>query len=376
MPENVLYRINPDRAKPWNDLPELPIAEELYRTVEVFEALANAKEALGRLQGRSVAIPNQGLFVTTISLQEAKESSAIENIFTTDDQLYKAYSEAEGEPEGPAKEVLRYREALWSGYDYLKNKNVFNREYFVLMYRTIKQTTDSIRPHFIQTYIKQGGTGPNAGKPVYIPPRGEGIVEKKLDNLIHFINDDENYAMDALLKMAISHLQFEAIHPFRDGNGRTGRVFNIHYLTKKGLLDYPILYLSRYINQHKDNYYSGLSGVTQRGDWKKWIIFMMKTVEVTSAITFQKINDILSAKDAIQHEIGKESAIKRPDQLVQIIFTQPITKVKHLTEKGLYSENTARIYLNKLTEMGVMEKKIIQGNHYYVNLELYRILSD
>src|SRR5688500_290735 len=316
MPIPPLYQINRDRNNPWNDLPELPIAEELYRTLDVLEALANAKEALGRLHGRSIAIPNQGLLINAISLQEAKESSAIENIFTTDDDLYKAYSENIAEQvEGPAKEVLRYREALWHGYAYLKNKTAFDREYFIRIYRTIKQTNDGIRPPFLQTYIRQGGSGPNAGNPVYVPPRGEGVVENKLDNLVTFINDDETFRVDPLLKMSIAHFQFEVIHPFRDGNGRTGRVFNIHYLVKKGLLDYPILYLSRYINQFKDNYYSTLSGVSQRGDWTSWLLFMMKAVEVTSNLSFQKINDIIATKDSILRELEKNSAIRRPEQL-------------------------------------------------------------
>jgi Fic family protein len=376
MPE-LLYNINPDRSQPWNGLPELPIAEALYRNVEIFEALANAKEALGRLHGRSTAIPNQALLINSISLQEAKESSAIENIFTTNDELYKAYSEHTSEQaEGPAKEVLRYREALWNGLAYLREKGVFDREYFIRIYRTIKQTNDGIRPPFAQTYIRQGGSGPNAGKVIYVPPRGEGVVEKKFDNLITFINDDESVKIDPLIKMAIVHFQFEAIHPFRDGNGRTGRVFNIHYLTKKGLLDYPILYLSRYIHQHKDEYYTHLSSVSQRGDWHQWIRFMLKAIEVTSGITFQKINDIISVKEAILHEVEKESAVRRPDQLVNAIFLQPLTRVKHLTDGELYAENTARNYLNRLSEMKILEKKTIRGHHYYLNLELYRILAD
>ena len=375
MPE-TLYRINSDRTRPWNDLPELPLPEELYRTVDILEALGRAKEALGRLHGRSIAIPNQGLLINAISLQEAKESSAIENIFTTDDDLYKAYSEnSAGEAEGPAKEVLRYREALWHGYSYLKDKTEFDREYFIRIYRTIKQTSDGLRPPFIQTYIRQGGSGPNAGNPVYVPPRGEGVVEKKLDNLLAFINNDGGARVDPLLKMAIAHFQFEVIHPFRDGNGRTGRVFNIHYLVKKGLLDYPILYLSRYINQHKDNYYSTLSGVSQRGDWSAWLLFMMNAVEATSNLTFQKINDIISTKDAIVQELHRNSSVRRPEQLVERIFSQPFTKVKHLTDQGLYSENTARNYLNELGEKGILEKKTIHGHHYYLNSELYRILS-
>lgn len=224
--------------------------------------------------------------------------------------------------------------------------------------------------------IKQGGSEFNAGQIVYTPPRGKGIVEKKLDNLIEFVNDDERYRIDPLLKMIIAHYQFEAIHPFRDGNGRTGRLFNIHFLTKKGLLDLPILYLSRYIIDNKSNYYSGLSGVSQRGDWKNWIIYILKAIQVTSNITYQKINDILSIKEAILEVIEKETKIRRPEQLVQRIFIQPFTKVQHLQDAGIYAEATARNYLNQLCDLGILEKKVIEGHHYYLNQELYRILSE
>lgn len=375
MPE-ILYQINPDRNKPWNDLPELPIREELYETIGILKKLGDAKAALARLQGRSAVIPNQGLLINTISLQEAKMSSAIENIFTTDDELYKEYSDQNPEATGASKEVLRYREALWSGYSFLSETGTFSQDYFIKVFQEIKQTTDKIRPPFAETTIKQGGTGPNAGKVIYTPPRGKGILESKLDNLIEFLNDDEKYQIDHLIKMAIGHFQFEAIHPFRDGNGRTGRIFNIHYLTSKGLLDYPILFLSRYILDHKDDYYSGLQGVTQRGNWNNWILFILRAVEYTSNITYTKINEIVAAKEAISAHVKVEGKFLRPDDLIEFIFTQPFTKVNHLVEADIYAEKTARKYLNDLCEMQVLEKKTIEGKHYYLNLELYRILSD
>ena len=373
----MTYRINSDRNLPWNDLPELPIEENLYRTIEIYEQLANAKAALARLQGRSIAIPNQGLLINSISLQEAKASSAIENIFTTDDELYKAFSEQRLEQaEGAPKEILRYREALWSGYDYLKDKEIFDDLYFKLIYQQVNQAADGIRSSIAQVYIRQGGTGPNAGKPVYTPPRGKGIIEAKLTNLLQYMNDDKAFRVDSLLKMAIGHFQFEAIHPFRDGNGRTGRIFNIHYLTHKGLLDYPILFLSKYIMDHKEDYYGGLTGVSQRGDWKNWILYMLKAVEVTANLTFDKINDIIAAKDSIQRAIISDTDIYRPESLVNVIFTQPFSRVKYFTEHRLYAENTAKKYLNQLVDMGILERRIIQGNHYYLNLELYRILGE
>ena len=376
MPSSVPYPINPDRTLPWNDLPLLPISQELYKNIEVYEQLARASQAIGRLQGRSIAIPNQGLLINSISLQEAKASSAIENIFTTSDELYKAYSE-QSSPNvyGAPKEILKYKEALWKGQDYLK-KYTFDRDYFIHLYQEIKQTNDKIRPPFTQITIRQGGSGPNAGSVIYTPPRGKGIVEQKLDNLIDFVNDDEKYPLDPLLKMAISHFQFEAIHPFRDGNGRTGRVFNVHLLVQKGLLDLPILFLSRYIIEHKEEYYSGLAGVSQRGDWKRWLIYMLRAVEYTADLTYRKINDILAAKEAILDAVEQDTKIRRPEQIVETIFTQPFTKVKHLTDSGTYAENTARNYLNHLSEMGVLERKEIEGHHYYLNLELYRILEE
>jgi Fic family protein len=372
----MLYLINPDRTKPWNNLPELPIDDTILKDFEIYEQLLNAKTALARLQGRSIAIPNQGLLINSISLQEAKSSSEIENIFTTDDELYRAYSEENiNQLSGPEKEILNYREALWAGYELINQKNNFDTNYFIEMYKIISGFSDGLRSPIAQIYIKEGGSGPNAGKVFYTPPRGNGVVEKKLINLIDFVNDDEKYKLDPLLKMAIAHFQFEAIHPFRDGNGRTGRIFNIHYLTKKGLLDYPILFLSKYIMSHKDQYYDGLAGVTQRASWKNWILFMLKAVESTANLTFDKINDILATKDAILSAIIDNTQITRPESLVAALFTQPFTRVKHLTDKKLYAENTARKYLDELSEMKILEKRKIQGNSYYLNSELYRILS-
>jgi Fic family protein len=373
----ILYQINSNRNIPWNEIPLLPINKKLYQTIEILEKLGDAKAALARLHGRSAIIPNQGLLINTISLQEAKISSAIENIFTTDDELYKAYSDQNSEMSGTSKEVLRYREALWSGHDYLKGTGKFDLNYFINIFQEIKQTTDGIRPEFINTTIKQGGKGPNSGQIIYTPPKGIAIIKNKLENLIDFLNDDEKYRIDHLLKMAISHYQFEAIHPFRDGNGRTGRVFNIHYLTNKGLLDVPILFLSRYILDHKDDYYTGLSGISQRGNWKDWLLFMMRAIEYTSNITYHKINDIVSTKDSILEFIKKDKRkFRNPEGLIEFLFSQPFTKVKHLVNSGIYAENTARDYLNKLCEMQVLEKKEIEGHHYYLNLELYRILSE
>lgn len=377
MPKKQLYPVNPDRTQPWNGLPDLPIDPALYRDVEIYEQLGQAKEALALLSGRSIAIPNPAMLINSITLQEAKVSSEIENIFTTDDDLYKAVSDttSDSEAPGPAKEVLRYREALWEGYHYLEKHGRFDRDYFIRLYQIIQESGDGIRPPFARTFIRMGGSGPNAGKPAYTPPRGKGVVEAKLDNLIEFLNNEKSQPDDLLLKMCIAHFQFEAIHPFRDGNGRVGRIMNLHIITEGGLLELPILYLSRYILEHKTDYYECLAGVSQRGAWKEWLLFMLKAVEQTSRLTLQKVNDIIASREEILEYLREHTAIRRPEDLSEAVFTQPYIKVSHLTDRGLYAENTARNYLNELADHQVLEKKEIRGKHYYINPALVEILS-
>ncbi len=377
MSDKILYPINPDRSLPWNSLPELPINEQLYEQLEIYKQLGKTKEALALLNGRSIAIPNQGVLINAITLQEAKDSSAIENIFTTEDDLYKAFSDDKANQPltGTAKEVLRYREALWQGYHYLEKNSVFNQNYFIEVFNQIKETTEGFRSPVSRIHIRQGGSGPNAGKPVYTPPRGKGIIEQKMENLIEFLNGKINEPDEALLKLAIAHYQFEVIHPFSDGNGRTGRIMMINYLCNVGLLDYPILFLSRYIMERKEEYYELLAGVSQRGDWKAWILYILRAVEYTSKLTFNKVSDILTAKDDILEMIKKETSIRKPEELVEAMFTQPYTKVNHLTDAGIYAENTARAYLAQLVELRLLEKREISGKHYYLNTELKRILA-
>jgi Fic family protein len=377
MPKKFPYPVNPDRTQPWNDLPLLPIDPSLYRDVDIYEQLGRAKEALALLAGRSIAIPNPGMLINSISLQEAKVSSAIENVFTTDDELYKAVSDSitETEAPGPAKEVLRYREALWEGYHYLKEKGAFDRDYFIKLYQINQESGDGIRPPFARTFIRMGGTGPNAGKPAYTPPRGDGIVEDKLDNLIDFLNNEQSQPDDVLLKMCIAHYQFEVIHPFRDGNGRAGRIMNLHIITRNHLLELPILYLSRYILEHKQEYYEYLAGVSRHGDWKSWFIYMLKAVEWTSQLTLRKVNDIIASKEEILQMLREQTDVRRPEDLAEAIFTQPYIKVNHLTDRGIYAENTARNYLNQLAELQILRKKEISGKHYYINPALVEVLG-
>lgn len=370
------YSLNSTRTQPWDALPELPLAPALYETIPVYAQLARSRAALGRLQGRSAVIPNQGLLLNPISLLEAKASSTIENTFTTDDDLYRAFSEQtfrQGETcSGAIKQVLRYREALWHGHDYLRGRADFNQEYFVRVYRQLQPTGDGLRPSPV---VKHDGMVSDVGAGTFTPPRGTGSLKDRLANLLTFMNDDERYPLDPLLKMAIGHFQFEAIQPFGEGNGRAGRVFNIHYLTHKGLLAYPILLLSKYIVTYKAEYYATLNGVAQRGDWAAWLLFMLRAIEVTATDTYHKINDIMAAKDAVLRAVLTNTRLEHPEQLVNMLFTQPFTTVKHLTNARLYTESIAHKYLNQLTEIGVLGVRSIDDHQYYINLELHRILN-
>ena len=260
----------------------------------------------------------------------------------------------------------------------MKKKAKFDEKYILQCYKTVKKENDGFRPAQSRVYIKQGGTGPNAGKVIYTPPVGDELLKQLLNNLYQFINDDKNYAIDPLLKLAIAHYQFEAIHPFRDGNGRVGRILNIHILTQKGILDIPLLFLSKYILKTKDQYYNLLAGVSQRGAWKPWIKYMLKAIEVTSNETYQKISEIVDLKKDITDLLLKNKEFSRPEGLVEMIFTQPYAKVKHFTDAKMYAENTARKYLEKLCQKpyNILQKKRLSGNDYFVNVDFVRVLGD
>ena len=249
------------------------------------------------------------MLVNTIALQEAKTSTEIENIFTTDDELYKALSDTiqEKSANTATKEVLRYREAMWEGHRLIHEKNKIDRDCIISIFRQIKNTSEGFRSPQSQTMIKRGQSEFRSGETIYTPPRGVGLIEKLVDNWLDYINDDEKYPLDPLLKMCVSHYQFEAIHPFQDGNGRTGRILNLLYLVNKGLLSQPTLYLSKYIILHKEDYYFTLGAVTQRGSWKEWILFMLDAVENTSVLTNSLINEILNQMDATPGSTASQS---------------------------------------------------------------------
>lgn len=364
-----------DRNIPYNELPSLPPPSEYYLDDELYALLTSASRKLAELKGIAAMLPNQSIFVNTLSLREAKASSAIENIFTTDDELYKALAYQEDDSaQGPAKEILHYREALWEGFKSIREDGGITVESLVRIYRRVKQSHDGIRPYQAEIVIKKRGWGSLIGETVYTPPRGKGVVEKMLADMVEFLNDDKRYPIDPLLKMAMAHYQFEAIHPFRDGNGRTGRILCILYLIDKGLLDMPILYLSSYIIQNKDDYSYALSSVTGGRNWKGWLTFMLTAVIQTSDFTRYKIEQIRSMMAKMEQQIlSQKPSLSKID--IAKLFEQPYIRPKNLVCERIKSVNTAKKYLSELASVGILAKNKIGKEYVWINMELMDVLS-
>ncbi len=364
-----------DRNKPYNNLPILPPDEDKIITIAILKALNNANKALAELKGIAKKLPNQSMLVNTISLREAKASNEIENIFTTDDELYKSLTIKETDLKGGAKEVLFYRQALWTGFTEIKKQKKFNLNLIIKIYQKIIQLNDGIRPPQTETVIMKRGSGLLGDSVVYTPPRGTEIINNKLDNLFEFLNDDEKYPYDPLIKLAIAHYQFEAIHPFRDGNGRTGRILSILIMIQKELLEVPILYLSAYIIRQKEDYYYLLNRVTATDNWEKWIIYTLKAIEETSIYTISKIEEIDRLFTNTHKLIIKELPHIRKET-IEKIFEQPYISPKRLIDSNVKSLNTAKKYLNQMVDIGIMLTKKIGKETIYLNIDLFNLLSE
>lgn len=379
---NMSNPIPYDRTEPYNHLPLLPPEDEKILTIEVLQSLNTANKALAELKGFARKLPNQGMLVNTIALREAKASTEIENIFTTDDELYRALSGSDESLKGNAKEVLFYRDALWKGLSKLNDDKKISIDLITLLYREIKKVNDGIRPSQTETVIKRRGSGPLGGTVVYTPPRGEKILNEKLENLFEFMNNDEKYMYDPLLKLAIAHYQFEAIHPFRDGNGRAGRIVNILFMIQKQLLDLPILYLSAFIINNKENYYDNLNKVTTTRNWNDWILYMLKGIEETSRYTINKIEEIDQLFQKTLSNVNKHLPHIRKE-IVEKIFEQPYINPQSLLDKnnlshplGIKSLNTAKKYLNELEKMKIMVPQKIGNKSVYLNIDLLNLLAE
>ncbi|MCX6328406.1 MAG: Fic family protein [Bacteroidia bacterium] len=364
-----------DRNQPYNELPLLPPPDDKIVTVEILQSVIKANKALAELKGFAKKLPNLSMLVNTIALREAKASTEIENIFTTDDELYKALTGNHSGLKGNAKEVLRYRQALWKGYHDISLNNRFNIDLMIKIYQEIKEVQDGIRPLQTETIIKKRGSGTLGGTTVYTPPRGKKVIKEKLENLIVYLNDDKKYSYDPLIKLAVAHYQFEAIHPFRDGNGRTGRILSILLMIQKKLLEVPFLYLSAYIIENKDDYYSLLNNVTTLRNWKDWILYMLKAIEETSIYTLNKINDIDNLFQKTYALLNKKlpHIHKEP---IEKIFEQPYTSPKKLLSHDIKSINTAKKYLTQMEELGIMIPKKIGKEVVYLNIDLFNLLSE
>lgn len=353
------------RDIPYNGLPLLPPASNAWETIAVYKKLSEARAALAELKGRLPVIPNPLMLINTLVLQEAKDSSTIENIVTSNDQLFKAFSSSKSTSDPATKEVLRYREALWKAYTDIHSSNDFSVERAVAIFKTITNNSEGVRK-------KQVWIG-NPAQLVYTPPEPGKILEEKLHNWFQFAANDRT--VDPLIKMAMMHYQFEAIHPFSDGNGRTGRILNILYLGVEHLLDLPVLYLSKYILEYRNDYYRSLREVTENNNWEGWILYMLEAVKQTSTVTLMKVNAIYQHYvDTIQ-KVKNEGADIYSRELIEVIFSQPYCKIAILEEKNIASRNTASKYLHRLEELGILEPDMSGRETLYKNIGLLDILS-
>ncbi|TVQ04434.1 MAG: Fic family protein [Balneolaceae bacterium] len=359
----MLY--SPD--KPHNYLPPLPPEADIETPIVLKAAIA-ANRALAELKGKSENLPNPAMLVNSIVLQEAKSSSEIENIVTTNDKLFTALSAEDSSVDPQTKEVLRYRQALWKGAGRLAGGEPLTTGLFIELMQTIKETDDGIR----------SGTGtvianPNTKKIIYWPPEGQELIRNLLVNLEHYIREDDG--VDPLIKMAVAHYQFEAIHPFEDGNGRTGRLINILYLLDKGLLHQPVLYLSDAIINQKQHYYQLLRGVTENGEWEPWIMFMLDAVNSTSHNTMERIVQILGLlEETLDIARKKLPARVYSKELIELLFEQPYCKVKHLVDRGIAKRQTAAEYLRELEQAGILRSKQAGRENLFLNIGLYELL--
>lgn len=354
-----------DPETPYNDLPILPPDLERVETRNVLKACISARAAIAELKTAGELIPDQGLLINILPMLEAKDSSRIENIVTTSDQLFQYADRADG-ADPATKEALRYRTALYDGYTHLE------------AYPPCTNTAITIctKLRAVQTDIrKTPGTvlrdqNKNA---VYTPPVGEDVIRNLLANWERFIHGDDD--LDPLVKMAIAHYQFECIHPFPDGNGRTGRILNILYLIQTGLLSLPILYLSHFILERRDDYYMLLRRVTEEGDWESWILFMLEAIENTSRWTTDKIS-IVRALMAETTEYVREKLPKiYTHELIQALFAQPYCRIDNLVERGVAKRQTASTYLKQLVEIGILEEMRVGREKLYINTRLLQELN-
>lgn len=351
----------------WN-INELPSRIDL-ESRKILKALPAAHAALAELKGIASTIPNQSILVNTLGLQEAKDSSAVENIITTHDEVFKSELNLKSVSSLEAKEVQNYIAALKRGFDLVSNRGILTISIILEIQETLEKNKAGFR-RLPGTDLKSSKTGAT----VYTPPQNFDDISRLMSDLERFISDPEISHYDPLVKMAMIHHQFESIHPFYDGNGRTGRIMNILYLIISGLLDLPILYLSQYIIKYKSDYYKYLQEVRDTNNWENWIMYMIKGVEQTSIDTIDLILNIKNQMQEMKFKLRNNYKFYSQD-LLNNLFKHPYTKIGFVEEDLQVSRITAANYLNTLAKDGVLEKERIGKNNYYINRRLFDLLA-
>ncbi len=349
-------------------IPLLPLDKDI-ESKAVLKKCAKAHQALAELKGIVAIIPNESILINTLSLQEAKDSSAIENIITSHDELFKSDNLAQQFITSAAKEVFNYATALQDGFKQVKKHGLLTSNDIKKIQAAIEQNNAGFRTQS-GTTLKNEQTG----EIIYTPPQTHDEIVKLMSNLEQFINNDQNCDWDDLVKMAVIHHQFESIHPFYDGNGRAGRVINVLYLIKQDLLSLPVLYLSRYINQHKQDYYRLLQAVRTDNNWEDWLLFMLTAVEQTSKQTVDLIKSIKQLMQVYKMKLRAELPKTYSQDLLNNIFRHPYTKIEFVTIDLQVTRKTAAKYLDEMVGIGLLTKHKIGKDNYYLNDALYQLL--
>lgn len=364
-------RFKMEGLKETYEIPKLPLNLEL-ETRAVLKQLALSHRRLAELKGLALTIPNERILISTLTLQEAQESSAVENIVTTQDELYKAELDFV-QANSSTKEVLSYREAIEKGFLAVRQNQLLTNNILCEVQATLVKNRAGFRS-VPGTTLKSGD-----GSVVYVPPQSKESIIGHMQNLEAFINDKGLSELDPLVKMAVIHHQFESIHPFYDGNGRTGRILNVLYLVTSGLLDLPILYLSRYVTRNKARYYQLLQAVrdSNSGDaakeWENWILFMLKGVEETASETIQLVLRISELMEKFEGKLRSVFGNKYRQGLLDNLFFYPYTKIEHVERELMVRRKTASKYLGMIVDAGLLRKEKVGNVNYYINEDLVEL---
>ncbi len=338
-----------------------------FDTPIILKKLASSSRKLAELKGIAASIPNPGILINTLGMQEAKDSSEIENIVTTQDDIFKNEVLPDAVASPAAKEVQRYRQALRLGYEQVRRSGLITSNHIIDIQEVLQQTNAGFRK-LPGTALKN-----SSGDTVYAPPQHPQEIISLMQDLESFINDDSLFPADPLIKMALLHHQFESIHPFYDGNGRTGRILNVLYLVKSGLLEVPVLYLSSHIVRTKADYYRLLQSVRDNDTWEEWVLYMLEAVEQTAGQAITTVQEIKAALFDYKHRIRDGFKFYSQD-LINNLFTHPYTKIEFVQRDLGVSRLTATKYIAALAEAGFVQKHKIKGSNYYVNVALNQIL--